>query len=283
MTGFPVDFQFSQQSLHDYKECPRRFQLRYLLQVSWPAVVAEPFLEQERRARLGQAFHRLVQQHLTGLPLDRLEALASEEPLHHWWENYLTYRPTETIPGNRYPELALGAALGGRRLMAKFDLLIAGAEGRGGLIFDWKTAERRPKRAILADSLQTRVYRYLLVRAGAPFNGGAAFTPEQVSMIYWFAGYPESPERFDYNQLRYQEDESILKELIAEAVADAESGGDLRMTAREAACRFCVYRSLCGRGVEAGSADEDEEAGGDEGIDEAPLDLNFEQIGEIAF
>jgi hypothetical protein len=49
MTLLPLDFQFSQGSLQDYVDCRRRFQLRYLDQLAWPAVEAEPLLEHEQR------------------------------------------------------------------------------------------------------------------------------------------------------------------------------------------------------------------------------------------
>ncbi|MCP4541151.1 MAG: PD-(D/E)XK nuclease family protein, partial [Chloroflexi bacterium] len=63
----PADFQFSQASLQDYVDCPRRFQLRYVLRVAWPAPEAEPVLENERYLQQGAAFHRLVHQHALGL------------------------------------------------------------------------------------------------------------------------------------------------------------------------------------------------------------------------
>ncbi|NCT22292.1 PD-(D/E)XK nuclease family protein, partial [bacterium] len=59
-------FTFSQSSLQDYADCPRRFQLRYIEQLAWPAVETEPALENERRQQEGLLFHRLAQQHLIG-------------------------------------------------------------------------------------------------------------------------------------------------------------------------------------------------------------------------
>ena len=54
--------------------------------------------------------------------------------------------------------------------------------------------------------------------------------------------------------------------------------GDLR-TPRVERCRFCVYRSLCERGVRAGPLDEIEDAAeAGEGFD---FQLDFEQIAEI--
>ncbi len=39
----------------------------------------------------GQLFHRMVQQHLVGLPVEKLSRLANTPDLTRWWENYLGY------------------------------------------------------------------------------------------------------------------------------------------------------------------------------------------------
>ena len=93
------NFQFSQASLQDYADCPRRFQLRYLQQLAWPAMETEPVEEQEKRIQLGQDFHRLVQQHLTGIPEDILDQAVVNPDLERWWRNYKVYRPYD-LPGN---------------------------------------------------------------------------------------------------------------------------------------------------------------------------------------
>ncbi|MCB0227345.1 MAG: PD-(D/E)XK nuclease family protein, partial [Anaerolineae bacterium] len=87
----PQSFPFSQSSLHDFETCPRRFKLRYLDRLRWPAVEAEPIVEAERLARLGQDFHRLVQQHLIGLEVETLTAYltSAEDELRTWWQRYL--------------------------------------------------------------------------------------------------------------------------------------------------------------------------------------------------
>jgi hypothetical protein len=90
----PVDFRFSQGNLQDYIDCPRRFQLRHLQHIAWPAVEVEPLLEHERHRKLGEFFHRLVQQHLLGVPVERLSRMAAGlrlggPELETWWQNSL--------------------------------------------------------------------------------------------------------------------------------------------------------------------------------------------------
>ncbi len=70
----PAQFAFSQSSLQDYADCPRRFQLRYLDKLIYPAAETEPALENEKHLQEGQNFHRLAQQYLLGIPTEKLES-----------------------------------------------------------------------------------------------------------------------------------------------------------------------------------------------------------------
>lgn len=275
--SLPPDFQFSQGSLQDYVDCPRRFQLRYVQRVAWPALEAMPVLEHERYLQQGAAFHRLVHQHLMGLPARRLARMVNDDDLRRWWRNYLETRPTD-LPSIRYPEVLLSAPAGDYRLVAKYDL-VAVDPGERAVIVDWKTSRRRPERERLAERLQTKVYPYLLVRAGAHLNGDQPVQPGQVEMVYWFADAPVGPERFTYDAAHYQADEEYLTKLIEEIANLGDDGWHL--TSQERRCRFCRYKSLCQRGIMAGRFDE---ADGDlEPGDDLDFDLDFEQVAEIEY
>jgi len=273
------DFQFSQASLQAYSDCPRRFYLRYARQLVWPAIEAEPALEHERRMQAGRDFHRLIQQQVLGIPEARLARLAgADEALARWWQNYLDARPAD-FAGRRYPELTLSTTVAGCRLVAKYDLVIVTPEGRA-VIFDWKTTEKLPSRRRLFERWQTRVYRFVLVRAGAHLNGGQPLRPEQVEMVYWFAEHPESPVRFPYDGTQAAADGEQLTALIAEIRAcDAEA--DFPLTDDERRCRYCPYRSLCDRGQEAGTLDAREDETETGALND--FDLDFDQVAEIEF
>jgi len=280
----PEGFIFSQSSLQDFVDCRRRFQLRYLKRLSWPAVETEPVLEAERFMQQGALFHRLVQQHLLGVPAGRLERMVAGDDLARWWANYLELHRelegTGALSGQSYVEVRLSAPLAGVRLEAQYDLVVVLPDG-GARIYDWKTGPRpgrpRPQRPRLAERLQTRLYPYLLVRAGAQLNAGQPLLPEKVEMVYWFAGKPAPPERFAYNVQAFQQDEAYLSELIETIQRLGE--GDFPLTPDEGRCAYCVYRSLCERGARAGDL---AEAEGD--LEEgATPDVDFEQIGEIEF
>ncbi len=274
------DFQFSQSSLQDYADCARRFQLRYLERVAWPAPQAQPIREHEARIERGQRFHQLVQQQLLGIPEEKLTAIAAADPdLSRWWAAFRAARPAD-IAGRRFMETTLAAAITGHRLLAKYDLVVIAQNA--ATICDWKTAfrpQKREKIAALFERLQTRVYRYLLVRAGADLNGGRPFAPEQVTMIYWFAESPDAPVEFPYNADQYTADERVLTTMIAE-IHGLDPTTHWNLTTQEQQCAYCPYRSLCERGIEAGEINAQEDF---ELPEVDAFDLDFDQIAEIAF
>lgn len=247
------DLQLSQGKLQDYVDCPRRFQLRYVVQRAWPAPQAEPLVEVERHMRLGQTFHRLVHQHVLGIPTDVLARTISDPDLARWWHNYLTVPPPDLPTALRRSEVVLSAPLSGHRLVAKYDL-IAMTPGERAVIVDWKTSRRRPARSALENRLQTRLYRYLLVEAGAPLNAGRPISPEQVEMVYWFADFPARSEHFPYDAVQFMADGDYLSDLMSQIEQRSEEVWPL--TADEDCCRFCRYGSLCERRADAGAPDE---------------------------
>ncbi|MEW5941023.1 MAG: PD-(D/E)XK nuclease family protein, partial [Chloroflexota bacterium] len=108
----PVPFTFSQSSLQDYFDCPRRFELRYIEKLDWPAVEAEPVAENERRMADGNFFHRLAQQFLLGLPAETLTRLANSTDLSRWWDNFARTFSSPTDLGSLHPEAVLSAPIG---------------------------------------------------------------------------------------------------------------------------------------------------------------------------
>lgn len=265
----------SQSSLQDYMDCARRFKLRYLDRLSYPAAETEPTLENEKHQQEGEYFHRLVQQYLIGIPADQIAKFANTANLQRWWENFQTAKELSGLRDltGLYPEATLSAPLGKYRLLAKYDLIAL--PNSKAVIYDWKTYRKRPRNEWLNARMQTRVYRALLVQAGAHLNNGKPFEPEQIEMIYWFADFPEEPARLSYTSAQYQRDRDLLLKLSEEVGAAAS----YPLTEDRQKCLFCTYRSYCERGIRAGDI---EQAEADMEAEEL-FDVNFEQIGEIAF
>jgi CRISPR/Cas system-associated exonuclease Cas4 (RecB family) len=271
----PENFQFTQSSLQDYLDCPRRFQLRYILGQLWPAVPGEPLLEHERYTELGRRFHQLIEQHIAGLPVEMLTASINAPDLARWWRNYLNTPPHDVLSlPMRRAEAVFSTPLAGYRLAARYDLL-AIQPGQRAVIVDWKTERKRPLRTHLAARMQTRVYRLVLVEAGHALNGNQPLEPEQVEMLYWFAEFPTEPELLPYNAGQHASDIDYVSSLIAEIAAKRDDV--FLLTADTTRCRFCVYRSLCERGVAAGA----DEVGTEE--TEPELGIDWNDIEEIAY
>jgi predicted RecB family nuclease len=267
--SLPVDFIFSQSALQDYADCARRFELRYVRDVRWPALETQSALEFEAHAQKGQAFHHLAHQHALGVPAEALAAPLEDEELRAWWERYLNWQ--SALSATRLPEITLSAPLGERLLMAQYDLIVKGSDGEF-LIVDWKTGQPA-KRARLAERLQTLVYPYVLSRAGDWLNDGQPIPPERIRMVYWFAADGSTLE-FKADAETLLRDETRLTQLFDGIGNEYEWA----LTTNEKTCRFCVYRSLCERGIEAGALDELED---DEVVESVSVD--FEAIEEIAF
>ena len=276
----------SQSSLQDYVDCSRRFQLRYLERLSYPAVESEPALENEKHIQEGEYFHRLAQQFLIGIPAEQVAKLANTPNLQKWWANFLASSDLRGLTplrsasgvlrkdlGGLYAEATLSAPLGNFRLLAKYDL-IAIDNGKA-TIYDWKTYRKRPRDEWLSARMQTRVYRALLVHAGAHLNNGAPFAPEQIEMVYWFSDFPDDPARFTYTSAQYERDWALLTKLADEI----QTASNYPLTDDRTKCLYCPYRSYCERGVRAGDMDQAEA----EMEAEELFDVNFEQIGEIEF
>ena len=273
MKTLPSPFTFSQSSLQDYHDCPRRFQLRYIEQLAWPAVESEPTQDYETHQQEGTLFHRMVQQQIIGVPAEKIGKLAQSDNLSRWWAAYQQHAPN--LRGyTLYAEHTLSAPIGKDRIVAKFDL-IAIKSGEKALIYDWKTYRKRPRDEYLATRWQTRIYPALLAQAGLGLNGGEKIAPETIEMVYWFANFPHEPAIFKYNEAKFQRDwDSVEK-----AIQEINTAKDFSMTEDEHACRFCSFRSYCDRGKEAGNWDEFE----GEAEAEENFSIDFEQIGEIAF
>jgi hypothetical protein len=266
----PVDFHFSQASLRDFLACSRRFQLRYIQQMAWPAVEAEPYLEREQHLKRGALFHRLVEQKLKGIPAEALAPLAQASGLLEWWQAFLAFEASLPV-GERYVETTLTARLGKHALIAKYDLLSIGAEGHVQ-IFDWKTTTIRQKTDRLREDIQTRLYLLMAVEALPGVQ------PENVTMTYWFAAFPGQPELIPYSAAQYQRDRADIEALIGQ-LADAPPDSFI-LTSDERQCRFCIYRSYCERGITAGFSEDD---GDPSGPGEDPESFDFNQAAEVAF
>lgn len=282
----PRQFMFSQSSLTDWDTCRRRFDYKYLRKLAYPTPDTDSQAELEQHLERGDQFHHMIHQHQSGIPAETITTLAdnitaqtNDPTLANWWRDYLR-DGLQDIPAQRHAETVLTVPMAGYRLMAKYDLLAFEPNTRA-LIVDWKTNTNPTPYSILARRLQTRVYRFVLVEAGAYYNNGQPIPPEQVVMRYWFANAPTQAHNFTYSREQYEQDRDYLTALITSA-AEATDYPKVDESVREDVCRFCLYRTRCWHDVQPATlADVEDDAAYD--ADDLLLDIDFGQVGEIAF
>ncbi len=274
----PQIFDFTQSKLQDYVDCPYRFYMRYIRQIKWPALVVDDALEFELRSQAGARFHHLVQQYLLGMPESRLSDMAAADPIpemSNWLDGFLNYVPS-LLESDRHIETLLTTNLSGQRMLAKYDLILVQDNGTL-LIYDWKTSRKPARKEWLLERIQTRFYRFLLTQAGSIFTNEKSIIPEQITMAYWFAASPETPVFLPYNPSMYNADKDFFSRLISE-IMDKEV---YERTSDVKKCRYCVYRSHCDRGIDAGNLDAYDDFTIE--ADDFDIDLDFESIDEIKF
>lgn len=271
----PAEFQFSQNNLQDYLDCPRRFELKYILRQPWPAIQTEPVREFERHIELGSKFHRLIQQQKSGISTENLVNQIDDPQLQTWWQRYLDDSP-RGLPSQQWIETTLSAPFLSYRLVAKYDLVALDPE-KSCVIVDWKTSKFHPKKERLLGNCQSKVYPLLLAIAGTEFTGNQVISPEFIKMIYWYAEYPAQPIELIYSESQHKANMEFLTGLVKE-IAEVPTGGfDLTLNLKH--CNYCVYRSLCARGIAAGDWKDSESLE----EDNDPPTIDFDQIPEIEF
>ena len=272
-----MNLNYSPSNLQTYLICPRKFELRFIQKIIWPAVQTEPVLQMEEQVLLGKQFHLFAQQYFSGIDPDLIKQQIKNDPLATWWENFLKY--INQFKSMQYePEVILSARLVEEIIIGVFDLLAIANDGKF-LIFDWKTNQKKPVRNNLGNQIQTRLYPLLFSLSGKQWNNNQEIEPLQIDMIYWFANEPDHPEIFQYSQYQLEQDKEYFKNLLTEI--KLTKIGEFMLTPDERNCKFCQYRSLCNRGIKPGKYDDpfyDQEYALEEISD---FDIN--QIGEIAF
>lgn len=235
--------------------CAREFALRYKASRYWPAAdgpgarqgdPADPGADQAD-ARLGTAFHLLVQQHSLGLDVSSIvTALAVELPkLPVVWARFLDTPHASPAPGAAvWTEQALHFQVAGVPVMVRYDRVVR--EGDRWTIFDWKTG--RPQAKHLQDGWQARLYPYALVVAGHALPGGGPLRPADVRVVFWEVERGTAIE-VPYDEARHAEVHQALLKMAARASAPFSPAleDDPAFPRKPRRCPKCSYHDHCNR------------------------------------
>lgn len=247
----------SRYRLATFAACRRRFQLRYQERLAWPAPprAAGIQLAQER----GQTFHRLLERHFLGLPVD--PDPAADERLAAWWRTFLAQGPAMPA-GPRLTEYTLTVPIGRHFLTGRFDLVVL-TEG-GAHIFDWKTEAHPRPEAVLRQDLQTLLYLAMVTEGAAALLPGGVINPDQVRITYWYTANPSASVTIGYSQQQHVANWRALTAQVAALEAQLASPEPIwPLTDNLAECAICSFQIYCGRQqaarVPAPQAADDEE------------------------
>lgn len=232
---------FSRYKLTTFLACQRRFQLRYVRDLPWPA---EPVTEAWREAsRRGRAFHRMLHRHFLDLPV--AEPAGDDPALQRWWRIFREEAPS--LPASeRRPEETLTVPIDGHRLSGRFDLLIL--SGDRAHIFDWKTEARPRSATALRDDWQTVLYLALLVEGSRALRpGGPPLNPEKVDLTYWFVQAPQAAVTIPYGHDAHAENWQRLTDLVRLIDHRLSEEGVWPLTDDWEECGRCAYQVFCGR------------------------------------
>ena len=248
MPQLKEDLVFSANNLQVFEDCERRFELRYLKELKWPAVETEPVLESEQFLANGRRFHEMIQRDILGISIP--DSLVSQDvDINEWWECYKNHNPVN-ITGAFFPEKTLSGILDGCLMTATYDLIVHTDNGHL-IVYDWKTWKNPHSPEWMKNRLQARLYPWLLMQVGNTLGAGEEVAPEKIEMKYWYASAPEKSFAFTYSQRQFEDDTDYLRSIVQRILATPEDAFVLTDNLKH--CDYCPYRSYCGRGKKAGS------------------------------
>ena len=236
------DLYFSASSLKTYQTCQLKFKRRYIDGLFWPDDWVKD-QEKKEMQKLGQLFHTLAERYyLRGRMVDSKEVI--NEQLVQWLERLVEFRPYNE-QDQFLPEQRLQMDDGGLKILAKYDLLQI-IDNQRVVIYDWKTYKNNSQPSFLKRSLQTIIYRYLLLAAGDEYFTDGNLAPEDITLIYWNPRFPDDSIEFPYSEEQFLKDKRKIKSLVEQIKATNYGvNDDVLATSDQTNCLYCEYRPIC--------------------------------------
>ncbi|MGE5328477.1 MAG: PD-(D/E)XK nuclease family protein [Deltaproteobacteria bacterium] len=257
------EMYFSQNSLEIFNKCKLKFKKRYVDGLLWKSHEDK----ENKHAEKGRLFHLLAYRFFMGLDDSFVDEKGEYSDIKVWQDRLKSYIAIDSR-NEYYPEFELKLCEDNIKIQAKYDLIMLDAENRA-VIYDWKVQEKAIKPNNAEKAFQTRVYMYLLAKAGDIIKG-KAIRPQDITMVYWQANHPANPVRIEYSEELFKQDEEFVKNEIEKILSCNFDSTGLKTT-DEKVCRFCEFCSIC-NGVDA-----------EEVVQEDGFEIEWETVEEIEF
>ncbi len=257
------DLYFSASALSTYDSCKLKFKKRYLEGLYWPS--SWNFTAEKReQIKRGENFHLLAERYYSRGQLERKELIPELKQQLAALVEFRPFNKTDQF----FPEQELRFNDGKIKLLAKYDLVYKTKQQV--IIYDWKTGGNKPKLNYWQNSIQTLIYRYLLVKASGENTFIANLDCEDITLIYWNPNFPNSYQPLNYSQAQYERDEVRINNLLNEILTLAKD--EFYATKNLEECQYCEYRPIC-HGKDPLEIDLAE--------DDLELDLDWEEISMV--
>lgn len=234
--------RLSRSGLETFLRCQRRFQLKHLQKLPWPAPPEGEDLN--RHLQNGALFHQFVAQYYLGSRLEFLDVELLPIEVKRWWDAFLKHPPRVPEDGLILVETTFTVPVNRWQLVGRIDLLVQSSEGIH--IYDWKTGASRSESDLLND-WQTRLYM-LLLWEGYSALGLNALPAGQLAMTYWFARDPGQPITLRADEEWQKSNRESIVQIIDQINARLEDPAKVwPLTDDLRECAVCPFRNYCGR------------------------------------
>lgn len=230
-------FEFSQNALNTFKNCPKKFWYKYEKGLNWKREDDEEYYSS---LKYGREFHLMCERYFSGIPVGEFIGNKTYEKFDEWLEKVKKVVP---IYENKeyFPEYGLSIKIDDEnRLTAKYDLAVIYKENEKLYIdiWDWKTENRKLKYSDLENRMQSIVYMYIAYKAIPKLYEEEKV---EVNMYYYQPEYYLEPIKISYNEEKFKKDEEKIKKLIKEIKESNFKEKNIKM------CKYCEFNMLCNK------------------------------------
>jgi len=221
------EFYYSQNSLGIYNFCPKKFEYVYIENLSG----IEELVEVREKIELGTKFHILAERYFNGM---NDYFYVKEEKLKEWMSILENYYPMDLECRSEYE---VKQNKDGLKILAKYDLIVE--EGNKLKIIDFKTNKKVYRKEKLEESIQTKIYMFLLGENINKINSNLFL--ENLEMEYFQLNFPEEKIKINYTKEKHEKNRTIIKKIVS-SIENSRKNGFKKIVGE---CHFCKFRAYC--------------------------------------